>query len=322
MEKNKGGYRLNPNVKTATPALLKAASIGVMVYDNPQKASEENKDAILVVCFGTSVANARQNSLQAIANSIAAAHPDVTVLLCFTSRTLPGIIKKNEGIDTLTLPQALEALADKGYNRVAMATLELIPAIEYDKTRAIFDEYKLRFKKLTLGTSLLYWMGQENQPDDTAGFVKTLSSLLPRPQADEAVLLMAHGTLHPSNAYYAVLQNRMENILQGNYFLYTLHGRPVLGDVIEQLKKRGVRRLQLLPLLVVAGKHALRDMAGDGSYTHESILRKAGFDVGVSLHGLGENKEVQALFMQKAEEAWGELQRDPSAEPVSSGMRH
>ena len=47
------GYKLSEEVKTATPSLLSAAQIGVCVYENPQLADLPDKDAILVMSFGT-----------------------------------------------------------------------------------------------------------------------------------------------------------------------------------------------------------------------------------------------------------------------------
>ena len=46
-------YELNPEVKTATPALMEASEIGVLKYENPQMRNYTNKDAIVVTSFGT-----------------------------------------------------------------------------------------------------------------------------------------------------------------------------------------------------------------------------------------------------------------------------
>ena len=40
-------YTLNPEVKDATPALKRAAQIGVLVYNNPEMQNVANKDAIV-----------------------------------------------------------------------------------------------------------------------------------------------------------------------------------------------------------------------------------------------------------------------------------
>ena len=52
------GYTLNPEVKDATPALKQAAEIGVRTYNNPAMQNVANKDAILVLSFGTTIKTA------------------------------------------------------------------------------------------------------------------------------------------------------------------------------------------------------------------------------------------------------------------------
>lgn len=38
--------------------------------------------------------------------------------------------------------------------------------MEYAYKTAVYDIYKTQFKKMTIGTPLMYWMGQEGQRDD------------------------------------------------------------------------------------------------------------------------------------------------------------
>lgn len=56
----------------------------------------------------------------------------------------------------------------------------------------------------------MYWMGQEDQRDDIAEFVKAFSTQFPKIGKKDAILVMAHGTPHPANAYYSVVQNRLD----------------------------------------------------------------------------------------------------------------
>lgn len=49
--------------------------------------------------------------------------------------------------------------------------------------------------------------------------------------------------------------------------------------------------------MLVAGDHALNDMAGDEEDSWKSMLIKNGFHVEVTLNGLGENKKIQDIFL-------------------------
>ena len=81
-------YMLNPEVKDATPALKEASQIGVLKNENPQMANEENKDAIVVMSFGTTFKESRQKTIEATVAAIQQAHPDTKVVTAFTSHII------------------------------------------------------------------------------------------------------------------------------------------------------------------------------------------------------------------------------------------
>lgn len=85
---------------------------------------------------------------------------------------------------------------------------------------------------------------------------------------------MAHGTPHPANAYYSVLQNRIDEAGFKNVLVYSVEGWPHLDTVIPILKKRGIHHVTLMPMMMVAGDHANNDMAGAEEDSHKSILER------------------------------------------------
>ena len=306
------GYTLNPEVKTATPALLQASEIGVRTYNttDPELMKAPNKDAIVVMSFGTTFKDTREKTIQATVDEIQKEHPNTKVVLAFTSHIIIDRIKAKEGITIPTPEEALTQLKAEGYNRVALTSLDIIPGMEYAYKTAVYDLYKTQFKKMTIGTPLMYWMGQEGQRDDVADAMKAIGSQMPKLGKRDAVLVMAHGTPDPSNAYYSVMQDRLTKIYDGKVMIYTVEGSPNLEDVIPQLKAKGINHVTLMPLMMVAGDHANNDMAGDEEDSHKSILEKAGFKVDTYIHGLGENKDVRQLFVDRANESWNALEAE------------
>ncbi|MBR4696196.1 MAG: sirohydrochlorin cobaltochelatase [Selenomonadaceae bacterium] len=301
-------YQLNPEVRTATPALVSAAQIGVLKYENPDMRNLENKDAIVVMSFGTTYKETREKTIEATVADIQAAHPGVKVVTAFTSHIIIDRIKKNEGISYPTPEEALAKLKAEGYTRVALVSLDVIPGMEYAYNRGVFDNCKADFKKMTLGTSLMYWQGQEEQADDVADFIEALSPQFKKLGKKEAVLLLAHGTPQPANAYYSVIQAKLAEKGYNNVYVYTVEGWPSLETVIPKLKKDGVSKVTLIPIMMVAGDHANNDMAGDEEDSHKSILQNEGFQVEAYLHGLGENKAIRDLYVARANDAWDALE--------------
>lgn len=301
-------YELNPEVKTATPALIEASQIGVRTYENPNLQNLADKDAIVVMSFGTTYKDSREATIQATVDQIQAAHPQTKVVLAFTSHIIIDRIQKNEGIKYPTPEEALKTLKEEGYTRVALASLDVIPGMEYAYDNAVFNQYKDQFKKMTLGLPIMYWMGQEGQRDDLTETMKALSTEFPKAGKNDAVLVMAHGTPHPANAYYSVMQNRLNELGMNNVYIYSVEGWPHLDTVIPQLKAKKIKNVTLIPMMMVAGDHANNDMAGDEPDSHKSILEKEGIKVTPYIHGLGENAAIRQLFVDRANEAWDALE--------------
>ena len=166
-----------------------------------------------------------------------------------------------------------------------------------------------KFKELSLATPLMYFQGTEGEPDQVIDFLNAVKSQFPAMGKEDATLIMAHGTPHPGNAYYSVIQNRIEELGMNNVFVYSVEGRPNLDDVIPKLKAKGFKNVTLMPIMMVAGDHANNDMAGDEPDSHKSILTKAGFKVNTYIHGRGENENVRALYIQRADEALSAFQK-------------
>ena len=302
-------YQLNEEVKDPTPALKEAAAIGVRTHNTEALQNLPNKDAMVVMSFGTTYKETRAKTIDATVDAIKAAHPNTKVVTAFTSHIIRDRIQQKEGITYPTPEEALAELKKDGYTRVALASLDVIPGMEYNYDAAVYNLYKDNFKKMTLGTSLMYWMGQENQTDQVIETLKAVQSQFPKLGKEDALLIMAHGTPDPSNAYYSVIQDRIHTLGMKNVFIYTVEGTPNLEQVIPQLKLHGIKHVTLMPFMMVAGDHANNDMAGAEPESHKSILEKEGFKVDTYIHGLGENPNIRSLFVERANESWDALQK-------------
>ncbi len=296
-------YELSDEVKTTTPALREATTVGVWTGGNPALAHAANKDAILVMTFGTTFTDTRAKTIDAVEADIQKAFPNIPVFEAYTSHIIIDRVKANEGIHKLTPEEAFAKLKAEGYTRVAVVSLDVIPGIEFAYDSIVTKEYAKDFKEISIATPLMYYQGTEGEVDQVVDFIKALSAQLPKMGPEDATLLMAHGTPHPANAYYSVIQDRLGELGMNNVFVYSVEGRPNLEDVIPKLKAKGFKNVTLMPIMMVAGDHANNDMAGDEEDSHKSILTKEGFKVGAYIHGLGENQNIRTLYVQRAQEA-------------------
>ena len=58
----------------------------------------------------------------------------------------------------------------------------------------------------------------------------------------------------------------------------------------------GIGTLLLAPLMLVAGDHALNDLAGEEPDSWKSLLEAEGYDVACRLEGIGTGDEVAARY--------------------------
>jgi sirohydrochlorin cobaltochelatase len=118
---------------------------------------------------------------------------------------------------------------------------------------------------------------------------------------------MGHGNNHfPSGGAYLELADRMRQLYPEVVTLIgNVEGFPALEDVIDKLKMRGVKKVMLKPCMVVAGDHAMNDMAGTDPEepSWQMILEKEGFEVVTVKKGLGELDAFADIFVEHAGDA-------------------
>lgn len=263
------------------------------------------KKAILVVSFGTTYRKTRELTIESVEEKVKLAFPDYEVRRAFTSRTVIKRLAERDGIAVDNEIQALERLRQEGYRQVFVQPLHIVAGEEFDKVKNLVDRYKQGelFEVISLGRPVLFYGGQEEFPDDYRLAIDALKPQLSLAGGPEAVVLMGHGGVHPANAAYAALQLKLEDAGLTNVFVYTVEGFPSLERVIVKLQDGGFKKVTLVPFMLVAGDHALNDMAGDDDDSAKSRLEAAGFVVNVYMHGLGENPAIQDIYIEHLKDA-------------------
>ncbi len=258
------------------------------------KEAREMKKGILLVAFGTSEASAKV-SFQHIEAKVKKAFPGVDVRWAYTSHIIRHKLA-GQGDIILSPAQALAKMMDEGYTHVAVQSLHTIPGEEYHELAMTVNGFKAMpggFDRLILGFPML------GAQDTVAKAVDAIFATLPKARkANDAVVLMGHGTHHPGNIYYSAmnwqLQQKDPNIIMG-----TVEGYPELGDVIAWLKERKTGKVWLMPFMSVAGDHAKNDMAGDEEDSWKSRLTKAGFSCQTVLKGTAEYDEFTDIWVEQ-----------------------
>ncbi|MDD4601344.1 Sirohydrochlorin cobaltochelatase [bioreactor metagenome] len=288
-------------------AFLFTISFGIVSFGQKAYAAapETGKKAILVVSFGTTYPDTRKLTIESVESKIQAAFPDYEVRRAFTSRIIIKKLAERDSIQIDNEQQALERLKAEGYKEVIVQPLHIEAGAEYEKVRRMVSSYahSKAFDRISLGRPILYYMGQEEKPDDYAAAIEAIKNQMPELGRRDAIVFMGHGGVHPSNAAYAVLQMKIADAGLNNVFIYTVESYPMLDQVVDKLKANKIKKVTLMPFMLVAGDHATNDMAGDEEDSAKSQLLQAGFKVDTYVHGLGENAAIQDIYVQHVQDA-------------------
>ena len=251
------------------------------------KASSDKE--ILVVSFGTSYSNSRHVTIGAIEDAIREAYPDYQVRRAFTAQIIIDKLKKEENIEIDNVKQALDRAVANGVKTLVVQPTHLINDLKKE-----LDKYKDKFDKIALGKPLL--TSDEDFKQVIAAITNDTKEYL---DGETAICFMGHGTEADSNKVYATLQEKLKAAGYNDYFVGTVEAKPSVDDLIAQVKESGkYKRVILQPLMVVAGDHANNDMAGDGEDSWVSKFKAAGFEVKPVLRGLGQNYDIQKIYLE------------------------
>jgi cbiX len=256
------------------------------------KASSDKE--ILVVSFGTSYSNSRHVTIGAIEDAIREAYPDYQVRRAFTAQIIIDKLKKEENIEIDNVKQALDRAVANGVKTLVVQPTHLMNGLEYNDLKKELDKYKDKFDKIALGKPLL--TSDEDFKQVIAAITNDTKEYL---DGETAICFMGHGTEADSNKVYATLQEKLKAAGYNDYFVGTVEAKPSVDDLITQVKESGkYKRVILQPLMVVAGDHANNDMAGDGEDSWVSKFKAAGFEVKPVLRGLGQNYDIQKIYLE------------------------
>jgi len=243
---------------------------------------KSKKVGILLVAFGSSMTSA-QVSFENIDRKTRAAFPDIPVRWAFTSTIIrKKLAKQGKKLDSPEV--ALAKMMDEGFTHVAVQSLHTIGGAEYHDLRRTVSAFKAigEFQRIILGYPLL-----ATQEDMQRAVRAILANIPKERKKNEAVVLMGHGTHHPSNAFYAALMFQLQ-LEDPNIFVGTVEGYPEVDIIRDLLLKKKIKKAYLMPFMSVAGDHAKNDMAGEDEDSWKSILTKAGITCVPILKGTAE----------------------------------
>ena len=266
--------------------------------DNVRNQDDIGENELLVISFGTSYNDSRRLTIGAVEDALEKAFPEYSVRRGFTANIVIDHVAKRDGVKIDDIEEALNRAVENGVKNLVVQPTHLMNGLEYEELTGKIAEFSDAFEKVSIGEPLL------TSDDDFAKVEKAITDWTKEyDDGETAICFMGHGTEADSNAIYQKMQDLLTADGFANYYVGTVEAEPSVEDVLEKVKAGNYKKVILEPLMVVAGDHANNDMAGDEEDSWKSIFEAEGYEVKCLLRGLGENEDIQELYVEHAQKA-------------------
>ena len=250
------------------------------------------RKGIIVASFGTTYESTRKLCIESIENLVIEKYKDYKVLRAFTSEKIIKILKDRDGIDIYNPKEALEKMKESGINEISILPLLMLAGYEYEKIISQVQSFKAENKDfiINIGKPLLYEESDLHKVIDGLSGEGILQ--------DKAIVFMGHGTGHSRDKVYTELNNLFIKKGFKNIFIGTVEGSKTLDDIILSLRENKIKDVILRPFMLVAGDHAINDMASEKEDSWISILKANEIEAKAVISGFGEIKAMQNIFLE------------------------
>ncbi len=245
--------------------------------------------AILVVSVGTSYKEAREKTITVIENRLQDAFREYKVYGAVTSKRIKRKLE-GEGVFLFDIKEALEQMLFDGIKELIVQPIYITKGVEYDWMLEELQPYLDKFEAVRYGHPLL------TSKADYRELATIIHTVYPV-EEDEILVLMGHGSEGHRNTVYSVFQCVLGQMAYDNILVGIMKGYPTFSEVKKQLKQKGVKKVCLAPMMLVAGKHVNKDMIG-AKDSWKAELEQEGYQVRYDRKGLLELFLVQNMFIR------------------------
>lgn len=270
-----------------------------------------SKDAIIMVAFGTSDAEARK-VFTYIDKKVKARFPKNKIYWGFTAKSIVEKLRK-EGTDNgvLTLDEALKKAHDDGYNEMVLQSLHVVAG----------QKHRELAKKTIYGARII--VGKPLMSGSEEDVEKVLLALDKDIVKGGINVIAGHGNDH--HPEYNKELEQFNAALKKKYsdsWLCTVEGKPGTGALLEEVKPAidsSGKKVNFIPLMIVAGDHIINDVTGPEEDSWKSILEVKDYTLAKPL---GYNDAILDIYFQNIEAVLAILNRGCSCHHHAVGESH
>ncbi|MGB3211212.1 MAG: sirohydrochlorin cobaltochelatase [Desulforhopalus sp.] len=235
------------------------------------------KIPIIMSAFGTtSKAIATYTRLD---KSIRNHFPRTEIIWAYSSKMINRELREKKDSTLLRPEEVLTQLATRGITKAVLQSLHLFPGTEFHGLLKIAGKSSL---ECAVGSPLLT---SPQDYDQVGEIIRPIISERP----DKAIVVIGHGTAHPSWTAYYSLEKILRKKFGDRIYVGVVEKYPDTAHIVDEIAERGFTEACIIPFFLVAGMHYRRDIISDGSSSWLSRLQNRNIavesiDCGMGLH--------------------------------------
>lgn len=243
------------------------------------------KTPLILTAFGTT--SAALASYKNIERYLEKQLPDMEIYWAYSSRVVAHQLKKEQGLNIDGVATLLEKLWQQGYEEVVVQSLHLFPSYEFHK---ICVEAKSSKLNCHIGLPLFC------SPQDYNDGCDLLAPIIEQ-HPDSAILIVGHGTDHPSWTAYLAFEQILQRRFGTRVMMGTVEKYPNTDHLPQSISRAEHKKVFMIPFFYIAGLHYRRDMVGDTD-SWQNRLKAEGLEVESYPDGLGTMKGIESIVLR------------------------
>ncbi len=215
----------------------------------------KKQGAIVLSCFGSVI---EQDKYFELEKFIRESFSNYDVFTAFSSRMVIRLLAK-EGKIYKNLPQTLADVDMLGYKNIVVSSINLFPTDEHEFSKNIVDGFSsFSLANFRFTNAIL------TKTKESSLFLKSLNENIS--QDGCANLYIIHGTpkLDTKGIDSITYADQFLSKIDKNNYTCSLEGAfpfyAIKDALKEELKRDGVKKVQIIPMLLVSGNHYKKDM--------------------------------------------------------------
>lgn len=247
---------------------------------------------IVITAFGTT---SRARATYSLLDARIKQHlPNREIIWAYSSRLVGKRLQERDNITIQRPHEVLKQLVQKGHTHAILQSLHLLPGNEFHR---LHHEVRQVDINCSLGMPLLC------SPTDYHAVAEVLAPLIRSQKPDTAILVIGHGTYHPTWTAYLALETLLRQRFGPQIFVGVVEKYPSSEMVVNTVIQNGYSKVFILPFFLVAGIHYRRDILGDSSNSWTNRLQRQGVKVETFDQGLGMQPGTSDLVVRHIEDA-------------------